>query len=60
MDQNLYTAAEGCWTPEYKSHTFVDVGQVKSGTVGAIQLYIYSRGTDVQGEGPLNISYYAN
>ena len=27
---------------------------------GAIQLYIYSRGTDVQGEGPLNISYYAN
>ena len=60
VDQNLYTAAEGCWTPEYKSHTFVDVGQVKSGTVGAIQLYIYSRGTDVQGEGPLNISYYAN
>ena len=59
VDQKIYTAAEGCWTTNYKSHSTVDVGKIKPNAAAGITLSIYSRGTGIEGEGPLRIGYVA-
>ena len=59
VDKKIYTASEGFWTTDYKSHTKVGVGKIKPNSGAGIVLYIYSRGTGIEGEGPLKIFYKA-